>query len=166
MNDELDETNPGKNGNKYTTSDGTDETKRPPRKRFLLPWWGKIVLHVICNVVIITCAIFLIVVGVSYGDSVCQRWFTSLLISLLMSVVLWQPVQVILLAIIRVRLRIGRRGRRGNNNEPCDFENEHDHEDKGKSLNKYYRVDRNTNVVNIFQIKTQRELYFNSYCYF
>lgn len=136
------ELNMSKTNNKYANHSSSNEMKQRPTKKLLLPWWSKIVIHVFCNVVIITCAVFLIIYGVSYGDTICQKWLASLLVTLLASIVLWQPIQVMIIAIIRFRLR-----KAHVNNEAYNFENEHDHEDTAKpSLNKYYRPDHTTQV--------------------
>lgn len=73
-----------------------NETKNPDKKRkkILLPWWTKIIGHIICVLIVGGCAFFIYIKGVEFGDAKVGKWLASLIICLLTSIFLTQPVQV------------------------------------------------------------------------
>lgn len=88
--------------NKYTSRPSNDSTAtgagapvvlKPKRPKFLLPWWMRIAIHIVINIMIIAAAFFIIVKGVDFGDERVQRWLASLLITVVTSVVFIQPLQ-------------------------------------------------------------------------
>jgi hypothetical protein len=78
---------------------------------------------------------FIIVKGIEFGQEKVTKWLTSLFVSFLSSVLITQPAQVILLAVLLVL--IFRRY-----DDKSDFEM--DHEDDGRSLNKkWHNIEQN-----------------------
>lgn len=63
-------------------------------KKHLLPWWMKIVGHVVALLIISVSAFIILVKGIEFGDEKSQRWLASLFVSFLTSFILFQPVQV------------------------------------------------------------------------
>lgn len=67
-----------------------------------MPWWFKIFGYLMSTSIVAVCIFFIIVKGISFGDDLCRKWLTSFVISVLTSVCLTQPIQVILLSIFFV----------------------------------------------------------------
>lgn len=80
------------NNNKYTIQ----STGKPRLKKILLPWWARIVAHIACNLLIIIAGVVILIEGISFGEAKCEKWFASVFVSVLTSIVLWQPLQVLL----------------------------------------------------------------------
>lgn len=109
--------------------ESTEKPKKIKKKqnRFMLPWWFKIIGYVLAACIVAVSIFFIIVKGISFGDSLCRQWLTSFLISVVTSVLLTQPIQVALLSIFFILLF-----RKANDEQ----DNEYDHLDNGESLNK------------------------------
>lgn len=71
-----------------------NENEQIKSRKLLLPWGTRIFVHILCNVMILTAAFFIIVKGVDFGDVLVQKWLASLIVTLLTSIVLVQPLQV------------------------------------------------------------------------
>lgn len=72
----------------------TEPKLKPAQGKLLLPWWFRIVGHVFCNAAIVTSAVFIIIMGIQFGEAKVQRWLACLFISLLSSIIFCQPIQV------------------------------------------------------------------------
>ena len=99
--DNFDEKHPADHPDHITDEKGRREslyhdnhTGHKWRKKFLLPWWTRIIVHILCNIAIIAAAFFIIVKGVDFGDQLVQKWLASLIVSFFMSIILCQPLQV------------------------------------------------------------------------
>lgn len=95
--------------------------------RLSLPWWFKIIGYLLSFCIVVVCLFFTIIKGISFGDDTSRKWLTSFLISLLTSICLTQPIQVVLLSIFFVLLF-------RNSNDQGDLE--YDSNDDGKPINK------------------------------
>jgi len=74
-----------------------DETEYPDKKRkFMLPWWFKIVLYVV--------SFFIASKGISLGNNKTTEWLISVLASLFSSLFLTQPLQVFFTTFVLVAL--------------------------------------------------------------
>jgi hypothetical protein len=84
------------NSNKGGKYKKTKEIKKRSKKGELkFPWWFKIVAYILSFAFASVCLFFIIVQGITFGDDKVSKWLTSLLISLLTSIFLTQPLQVI-----------------------------------------------------------------------
>lgn len=59
-----------------------------------LPWWCKIFAYILSYLFAGISIFFIIVRGISFGNDLCTKWLTSVLISLFTSLFLTQPLQV------------------------------------------------------------------------
>ena len=59
------------------------------------PWWFKIIAYFISFVFAAVSLFFVIIKGILFGDEKVAKWLTSLIISLLSSILLTQPLQVL-----------------------------------------------------------------------
>jgi hypothetical protein len=112
-------------------------TKISRKKSFTLPWWFKIIAYIASYACMTVSVFFIIVKGIEFGSEKVTKWLTSLLVSFLSSVLITQPAQVILLALLLVL--IFRRY-----DDKSDFEM--DHEDDGRSMNintKWHNLEQN-----------------------
>ncbi|XP_012934947.1 polycystic kidney disease protein 1-like 2 [Aplysia californica] len=78
--------------------DGTGE-QGAVKKKLQLPWWCRPLAWVI---LVVTTAVAVAIVtfyGISFQDSTCKKWITSLIISFFTSVFITQPIKVILTAV-------------------------------------------------------------------
>ena len=81
-------------------------SKKPPEKvksfrekvmrLVVFPWWMKIVAYILSGLVVGVSIAFIIFKGITFGDEAAGRWLTSFLISILTSIFITQPIQVIL----------------------------------------------------------------------
>lgn len=88
-----------KNAKYSTKSELTDKgekkkSKQHLKKKLLLPWWTRIIGHIFCNLLILTAAVFIVFMGIQFGEDKVKRWLASLFISFLTSIILCQPIQV------------------------------------------------------------------------
>ena len=68
--------------------------KKKSSEFLLLPWWFKIVSYLLSFVLVLICAFFIIIKGITFGDEQCRKWLTSFLVSALTGCFLIQPLQV------------------------------------------------------------------------
>lgn len=116
--------------NRNSSPSAENQSKRrfkKPNKKFTLPWWFKIIAHVLSFCVATVCIFFIFLKGVSFGDDTCRKWLASFLISVLTSIFFTQPLQVALLSIFFVLLF-----RKSNDDQDLEY----DHSDDGKPINK------------------------------
>lgn len=70
------------------------------KKRFLFPWWCRILAYILSVLIVGTSITFILLRGAQYGDVVVRQWLGSILISFCASVLLTQPMKVFSLAIL------------------------------------------------------------------
>jgi len=82
-----------------------DETEYPDKKRkFMLPWWFKIVLYVVSLLIASVSFFFIASKGISLGNNKTTEWIVSVLASLCSSLFLTQPLQVFFTTFVLVAL--------------------------------------------------------------
>jgi polycystin 1L2 len=75
-------------------------TSQPPVKKiFLLPWWCTIIAWTLLFIAVSLSVAFVTFYGITFQNEKCTKWLTSLLISFFSSVLLTQPVKVLLMAL-------------------------------------------------------------------
>jgi polycystin 1L2 len=94
-NDEFDDITKGRDSNK-TPSINNDSKTTDVKKSFALPWWCKIIAYILSFIFIGVSIFFIIVQGITFGDEKVQKWLTSFMSSVLSSILLTQPIKVIL----------------------------------------------------------------------
>jgi hypothetical protein len=72
------------------------------RKKFMLPWWFKIVAYGLSFTVCGVSLFFIIAKGIQFGDEKVGKWLTSFVSSILSSFLITQPIQVSLLTALFV----------------------------------------------------------------
>ncbi|XP_059152857.1 polycystin-1-like protein 2 [Physella acuta] len=77
----------------------SSSTVSAKKKSLQLPWWCQIVAWVILVLCTIMSVALVTFYGISFQDSTCKKWITSLIISFFTSVFITQPIKVILTAI-------------------------------------------------------------------
>ena len=68
------------------------ETKK--RSKGTFPWWCLFIAYGVSMLMAVASIFFIIVRGIEFGDTKCQKWLTSLLSSFFSSVILIQPLKV------------------------------------------------------------------------
>ena len=69
-------------------------------KRFLLPWWCLILAYVLSVLVVGTSVFFILVYCVKFGDGKTRKWLGTIVTNFCASVLLFQPLKVLLLAML------------------------------------------------------------------
>ena len=77
------------------TMDMEPKDEKPKKKKKMsLPWWMLIVSWVLLWLVVLVCMAFVTFYGISFKDTKCKKWITSLVVSFFMSIFLTQPIKV------------------------------------------------------------------------
>lgn len=109
-----------------------NEKKVKPKRfnltKVSLPWWFKIIGYTLSAAIVTVCLFFTISKGISFGDDLCRKWLTSFLVSITTSVLLTQPLQVMLMSVFFVLLF-----RKPNDQNDI----EQDSQDDGKPMNEF-----------------------------
>lgn len=58
------------------------------------PWWTKIIAYLLSFLFAAISVFFIIMKGISFGNDKCTKWLTSIIISLITSLLITQPLQV------------------------------------------------------------------------
>ena len=69
-------------------------------KRFLLPWWCLIIAYVLSVLIIVTSVFFILIKCLSYRDEKARVWLGTMLTNFFASILLFQPLKVLLLALL------------------------------------------------------------------
>ncbi len=69
---------------------------KPKRKlaNFMLPWWCKIIAYILSFAIIGVSSFFIFVKGIALSNDTVAKWLSSLLVSIISSIVLVQPLKV------------------------------------------------------------------------
>ena len=67
---------------------------------FLFPNWFKFVLYTICFLICATSITFLLFYSINWGKEKSNQWLVSITVSLLQDIVIFQPLKVIVLALL------------------------------------------------------------------
>ncbi|KAF6032999.1 hypothetical protein EB796_008701 [Bugula neritina] len=70
------------------------------RKPITLPWWCRGLAWMLLWLSVITCAVFVFLYSLEFGNEKTSKWLTSMLIAFLSSVFITQPIKVVIMAII------------------------------------------------------------------
>ncbi|KAL7636836.1 UNVERIFIED_CONTAM: hypothetical protein RMT77_012594 [Armadillidium vulgare] len=70
------------------------------KKKFTLPWYFVIIGWLLFIAYITISVFFLLMYGVMFGEEKAQKWLSALIISLLSSILITQPIKVYLIAIL------------------------------------------------------------------
>jgi phosphotransferase system glucose/maltose/N-acetylglucosamine-specific IIC component len=97
-----------KNRNPYIVKLRELVTKRKHKQKELnkkilslrFPWWFKIIGYVLSVLIMCVSLFFVIMYGITLGDGACQKWLSSIVISLVLSVLITGPIKAILSAFI------------------------------------------------------------------
>lgn len=73
------------------------ETKHP-KKKFLFPYWCIYVAYFLCFISVGASSVFTLLYGFQFGREKSGKWLSAMVISLFQSVVVIQPVKVLMLA--------------------------------------------------------------------
>jgi len=71
-----------------------DEKKSKVKSSFTFPWWCIFITYGICIILVGVSIIFIIALGIEFGDEKTQKWLTSILSGFLSSILLTQPLKV------------------------------------------------------------------------
>ena len=63
-------------------------------KKLTFAWWMKIVAYTLSCVIMLVSALFIIIKGIEFGEEKVLKWLTSLVMSIISSVFLTQPIKV------------------------------------------------------------------------
>lgn len=112
-------------------------------KKFLFPWWFKIIAYILSFLLIGSSTFFLIAKGITLGDEKCLKWLTSLFVSLLASIFLTQPFQVMALTFLFVSIL-------KSSNDKDDLGNDNDDERSNfNPIAKWRLIKNNLKVLNL-----------------
>jgi len=70
------------------------------KKVFLLPWWCSIISWILLWITVGVSVAFVTFYAIQFQDEKCKKWLTSLFIGFFSSVLLTQPVKVLLFALL------------------------------------------------------------------
>jgi hypothetical protein len=84
---------------------GLKNYKSSKENKFRFPWWTKIICHILSILIMIVAAFFTIMYGIQMGDKSAQKWLSSILVSLFISVCLTGPMKAIITAALLAILR-------------------------------------------------------------
>ncbi|RWS31890.1 polycystic kidney disease protein 1-like protein 2-like protein [Leptotrombidium deliense] len=70
------------------------------KKKFMFPWWCRYIAWALCILSMIVSVFFLWAYGIQFGDEKTRKWVTSLIVSFFASILVTQPVKVLLTAMI------------------------------------------------------------------
>ncbi|PAA49240.1 hypothetical protein BOX15_Mlig028406g1 [Macrostomum lignano] len=103
----------GDDEDKYAVKEGKGISAR---KSKTFPWWVRIFAWIIIVVGTTVSAFFTTMYGIQFGDETCKKWISSLFVSFFSSVMLSQPLKVVLMAVFMALLCKNKKG-----NEEEDF---------------------------------------------
>jgi len=64
-----------------------------------VPWWCSVIAWILLWMTVGVCVAFVTFYGIMFQDEKCKKWITSMIVSFVSSVLLTQPVKVLLLAL-------------------------------------------------------------------
>ena len=117
--------------------------KKIKKKAKGLPWWCKIIAYILSAIFMTVCIFFIIIQGINLGDEKVKKWLTSFITSILSSILLTQPVKIILTALVVIL--ICRKSNDASDVEHDSVEDDSSYENK-RNLNKDSRFDQYRNI--------------------
>ncbi|XP_067929649.1 uncharacterized protein [Watersipora subatra] len=82
-----------------SVTESKKSAKKKTSKPLTFPWWCRIIAWVLLWIAVIACTIFIYLYSLDFGNDKTSKWITSMAVALLTSVLITQPVKVILMAI-------------------------------------------------------------------
>jgi hypothetical protein len=82
-----------------TTENNININIKKKKREITIPWWSKYFIYAATVIIMIVCLFFIIIKGIEFGDDKVRKWLTSFLLSIVSSILLTQPLQVILVAL-------------------------------------------------------------------
>ena len=82
----------------FKRDEESDYDRKKAKKRFLFPHWCIYIAYVLVVVSSLTCGLFCMLYGFTFGKEKSEKWLTSMFVSFFQSVVVIQPFKVLLLA--------------------------------------------------------------------
>jgi len=82
------------------SSTDTKTKTKTKKKVFLLPWWCSIISWILLWITVGVSLAFVTFYAIQFRDEKCKKWLTSLLIGFFSSVLLTQPIKVMLFALL------------------------------------------------------------------
>ncbi|RWS14806.1 polycystic kidney disease protein 1-like protein 2-like protein [Dinothrombium tinctorium] len=82
---------------------GKAKSRKPlmkKKRKFMFPWWCRYIAWTLCVLSILVSIFFLWAYGIQFGDEKTRKWLTSLIISFFSSILITQPMKVLLMAMI------------------------------------------------------------------
>jgi hypothetical protein len=79
--------------------EGNEENNKIKEKSKLelkFPWWFKFVLYVVSFIIASVCLFFIVIKGIVFGNDKSTKWITSVVVSILSSILVTQPLQVLI----------------------------------------------------------------------
>lgn len=71
---------------------------KDPKKKFLFPYWCIFVAYLLCFISVGVSSVFVLFYGFMFGREKSGQWLTAMVVSIFQSVVVIQPVKVLMLA--------------------------------------------------------------------
>ncbi|RNA30185.1 polycystic kidney disease 1-like 2, partial [Brachionus plicatilis] len=104
-----------------------------------LPWWCKIIAYVLSAIFMGVSIFFIIIQGINLGDEKVKKWLTSFVTSILSSILLTQPIKIVLTAMVVILIC-------RKSNDVSDIQHDADEDDSTyenkRNLNKDQRFDQ------------------------
>ena len=112
------------------------------KRSLLFPWWFKIIGYLLSILISAVSIFFILVKGIQFGDAKVNEWLTSLILTFITSILLTQPVQVVLAAIFFMLVF------KSSNKELNEIDVDPD--DDGHPINNNFPVNLLYNVIHFF----------------
>ena len=84
--------------NVFKKEEGLGDHPKKPKKRFLFPHWCVYIAYMLVAISSLTCGLFCMLHGFTFGKEKSEKWLTSMLVSFFQSIIVIQPFKVLLLA--------------------------------------------------------------------
>jgi hypothetical protein len=69
------------------------------KKEMSFSWQMKIFVYILSFLIVATCIFFIIVKGIEFGDDKVEKWLITFIVSIISSIFLTQPLQVVFIAL-------------------------------------------------------------------
>jgi polycystin 1L2 len=69
---------------------------------FILPWWVRYVMYPIIWTIMMVSVLIVVFKGLEYGEDKCKYWLVSFIITIIASILILEPIKVIIVAVVIV----------------------------------------------------------------
>ena len=76
-------------------SEVNNKVKEKTKLELKFPWWFKFVLYAVSFIIASVCLFFIVIKGIVFGNDKSTKWITSVVVSILSSILVTQPLQVL-----------------------------------------------------------------------